>query len=82
MRYRRQHAGILTWFNSVLRQHKTQRVDALPIRLLGTMAGMTSAAFTICKTGQDALFFQDQGLLHLSLAYLGIGLASLPASFL
>jgi len=46
------------------------------------MAGLTSAAFIVCKTGRDALFFQEQALLQLPLAYLGIGLASLPASFL
>lgn len=54
----------------------------LPTRLLATMAGLTSAAFIVCKTGRDALFFQEQALLQLPLAYLGIGLASLPASFL
>ncbi len=52
--------------------------DQLPIALL---AGLTSAALTVCKTGRDALFFQDRGLFQLPLAYLGIGLASLPAAF-
>lgn len=58
------------------------KTGSLPTRLLATMAGLTSAAFIVCKTGRDALFFQEQALLQLPLAYLGIGLASLPASFL
>ena len=44
--------------------------------------GLLTLAFILAKTGRDALFFQDRGLLQLPTAYMMIGMASLPAAFL
>ena len=44
--------------------------------------GLLTVAFSLAKTGRDALFFHDQGLLQLPMAYMGIGMSSLPAAFL
>lgn len=39
-------------------------------------------AFVIARTARDALYIQDQGLLDLPLAYIGIALLSLPVAML
>ncbi len=44
--------------------------------------GLLSVALTLAKTARDALFFQDQGLFQLPMAYMGISMASMPAAFL
>ena len=44
--------------------------------------GLLTMAFIVAKTGRDALFFQGKGLFQLPMAYMGIGLSSLPAAFL
>lgn len=44
--------------------------------------GLLTLAFTIAKTGRDALFFQGRGLFQLPFAYIVIGTASVPAAFL
>ncbi|MEZ5357029.1 MAG: hypothetical protein R2762_30685 [Bryobacteraceae bacterium] len=41
---------------------------------------LLTAAFIVTKTGRDALFFQERGLLHLPRAYLGIAFLSAPAA--
>lgn len=50
--------------------------------LLATSLGLLTTAFIVAKTGRDALFFQGKGLFQLPIAYMGIGLASVPAAFL
>ena len=44
--------------------------------------GLLTMAFILAKTGRDALFFQGKGLLQLPMAYMGMGLSSVPAAFL
>ena len=39
---------------------------------------LLTAAFIIAKTGRDALFFQGRGIFQLPIAYLTIGIASVP----
>jgi AAA family ATP:ADP antiporter len=41
---------------------------------------LLTAAFIVTKTGRDALFFQNKGLLDLPKAYLGIAILSAPAA--
>ncbi len=41
--------------------------------------GLLTVAFTLAKTGRDALFFQGRGLLQLPMAYMGISLCSAPS---
>lgn len=50
--------------------------------LSATSVGLLTLAFSLAKTARDALFFQDQGLFQLPMAYMGIGMSSLPAAFL
>lgn len=44
--------------------------------------GLLTMAFIVAKTGRDALFFQGKGLFQLPMAYMVMGLASVPAAFL
>ena len=41
---------------------------------------LITAAFTLAKTGRDAVYFQAQGLYDLPGAYLGIALLNLPVA--
>ena len=50
--------------------------------LMSVSVGLLTASLTLAKTGRDAVFFHDQGLLQLPMAYMAIGMASLPAAFL
>lgn len=50
--------------------------------LMSISVGLLTLSFSLAKTGRDALFFHDQGLLQLPMAYMGIGMSSLPAAFL
>lgn len=55
------------------------RADRLRIFLPALSLGLLTAAFTIAKTGRDALFFQGPGgLLQLPLVYINIAAAALP----
>lgn len=54
----------------------------LQIVLPAISVGLLTMAFIVAKTGRDALFFQDKGLLQLPMAYMMMGLASVPAAFL
>jgi MFS family permease len=44
--------------------------------------GLLTMAFIVAKTGRDALFFQGKGLFQLPMAYMMMGLASVPVAFL
>ncbi|TAK07268.1 hypothetical protein EPO44_04320 [bacterium] len=44
--------------------------------------GLLTMAFIVAKTGRDALFFQGKGLFQLPMAYMVMGLSSVPAAFL
>ena len=44
--------------------------------------GLLTMAFIVAKTGRDALFFQGKGLFQLPVAYMAMGVASVPAAFL
>ena len=44
--------------------------------------GLSMVGFIIIKTGRDSVFFQDQGLFDLPLAYVYIAAASLPAAMM
>lgn len=44
--------------------------------------GLLTVALIMAKTGRDALFFQGEGLFQLPMAYMAIGMTSLPAAFL
>ena len=50
--------------------------------LTSISVGLLTVSLSLAKTGRDALFFHDQGLLQLPMAYMGIGMSSLPAAFL
>jgi len=50
--------------------------------LMSISVGLLTVSLSLAKTGRDALFFHDQGLLQLPMAYMGIGMSSLPAAFL
>jgi len=54
----------------------------LQTMLMSITVGLLTVSLSLAKTGRDALFFQDQGLLQLPMAYMGIGMLSLPAAFL
>ncbi len=43
---------------------------------------LLTVALILAKTGRDALFFQDRGLFQLPMAYIGMGMSSLPAAYL
>jgi MFS family permease len=44
--------------------------------------GLMTAAFIVCKTGRDALFFQGKGIFQLPVATITIASASLPLAML
>lgn len=44
--------------------------------------GLLTMAFIVAKTGRDALFFQGKGLFQLPMAYMAMGLSSVPAALL
>ncbi|MGH7843695.1 MAG: MFS transporter [Candidatus Binatia bacterium] len=46
------------------------------------VVGLLTLAFILAKTGRDALFFQGRGLLQLPMAYVNIGLGSLPLALI
>jgi hypothetical protein len=50
--------------------------------LMSITVGLLTVSLSLAKTGRDALFFHDQGFLQLPMAYMGIGMSSLPAAFL
>jgi len=50
--------------------------------LMSISVGLLTVSLSLAKTGRDALFFHDQGLLQLPMVYMGIGMSSLPAAFL
>jgi len=50
--------------------------------IMSITVGLLTVAFSLAKTGRDALFFHDRGLLQLPMAYMGIGMSSLAAAFL
>src|SRR3990172_1995759 len=50
--------------------------------LMSISVWLLTVSLSLAKTGRDALFFHDQGLLQLPMAYMGIGMSSLPAAFL
>jgi hypothetical protein len=52
--------------------------ERLRILLPALVVGLLTLAFILAKTGRDALFFQGRGLLQLPMAYINIGLGSLP----
>ncbi|HEU4341877.1 MAG TPA: hypothetical protein VFU31_09935 [Candidatus Binatia bacterium] len=59
------------------------RADRLRIFLPALSLGLLTAAFTIAKTGRDALFFQGPGgLLQLPLVYINIAAAALPLALI
>jgi AAA family ATP:ADP antiporter len=61
----------------------TERNHHLSQTLFSSISvGLLTVALGLAKTGRDALFFQGQGLLQLPMAYMGIGMASLPAAIL
>ncbi len=61
----------------------TEKNDYLFQTLLSAISvGLLTAALSLAKTGRDALFFRGQGLFQLPMAYMGIGMASLPAAML
>ncbi|MFQ5649847.1 MAG: hypothetical protein ACE5IY_07885 [bacterium] len=44
--------------------------------------GLSMVAFTMIKTGRDAVFFQQDGLRKLPLAYIWIAIAAVPAAII
>ncbi len=44
--------------------------------------GLLTMAFIVAKTGRDALFFQGKGLFQLPMAYMAMGISSVPAALL
>ncbi len=61
----------------------TEKNDYLFQTLLSAISvALLTAALSLAKTGRDALFFHGQGLFQLPTAYMGIGMASLPAAIL
>ena len=44
--------------------------------------GLLTFSFILAKTGRDALFFQGQGLFQLPMAYMIIGVSSIPAALI
>lgn len=61
----------------------TEKNDYLFQTLLSAISvALLTAALSLARTARDALFFQDQGLFQLPMAYMGIGMSSLPAAFL
>jgi MFS family permease len=59
-------------------QHNYRLETMLPAITIGLL----TLALILAKTGRDALFFQGRGLLQLPMAYMMIGIASLPGAFL
>lgn len=60
-----------------------EKTDYFFQTLLPAMSvGLLTMALILAKTGRDALFFQGRGLFQLPMAYMGSGMASLPAAFL
>jgi hypothetical protein len=62
-----------------MREKDNYRVHTL---LPAISVGLLTTAFIVAKTGRDALFFQGKGLFQLPMAYMMMGLASVPAAFL
>jgi AAA family ATP:ADP antiporter len=56
-----------------------ERLQAL---LPALIVGLLTLAFIVAKTGRDALFFQGRGLFQLPIAYMAIGLMSLPGAMI
>ena len=56
--------------------------ERLRIILPALIVGLLTLAFILAKTGRDALFFQGRGLLQLPVAYVNIGLGSLPLALI
>lgn len=42
---------------------------------------LTTASLILVKTGRDALYVQDRGIIDLQIAYLGMAVFSLPTAF-
>jgi ATP/ADP translocase len=56
--------------------------ERLRTLLPALVVGLLTLAFILAKTGRDALFFQGRGLLQLPMAYVNIGLGSLPLALI
>jgi AAA family ATP:ADP antiporter len=56
--------------------------ERLQLLLPALIVGLLTLAFIVAKTGRDALFFQGQGLFQLPIAYMAIGVMSLPAAMI
>ncbi len=54
----------------------------LQTSLTSISVGLLTLAFILAKTGRDALFFQGRGLFQLPVAYMTIGMSSIPAALL
>lgn len=57
------------------------RVLATRTHLMAATMLVVTATFIIAKTGRDALYFANGGILDLPRAYIGIALLSLPVAF-
>ncbi len=61
----------------------TEKDDSRLRTLLPAISvGLLTMAFIVAKTGRDALFFQGKGLFQLPMAYMAMGLSSVPAALL
>jgi ATP/ADP translocase len=56
-----------------------ERLQAL---LPALIVGLLTLAFIVAKTGRDALFFEGRGLFQLPIAYMAIGMMSLPGAMI
>src|SRR3990167_9092177 len=56
--------------------------DRLWTLLPAISVALLTMAFIVAKTGRDALFFQGKGLFQLPMAYMAMGLSSVPAALL
>ncbi len=54
--------------------------DDARIGHLATVMFLMSAAFVLARTGRDALFFQDNGIQALPLAYASMAALALPTA--
>ena len=62
-----------------MNEDRSFRLETL---LPAVSVALLTMAFIVAKTGRDALFFQGKGLLQLPMAYMTMGLASVPVAFL